>query len=170
MSTFKFNNEEFNSLIPTSNLFNTTLNKGKYLFISAENIPYGDEDKSFTSFTYRHEDSKRLVKFTNFDLHRLKLNADTSILEGIASEVIEGSEIELGDIEISKELPTPIKERVYPVYAYAGFAQYKLDKASDDESISRNAKATCLATKKIKPDFWTRTFVVSSNPLKVVTT
>ena len=170
MSTFKFSNEDFKNLIPTSNLFNAQLLKGKYLFISAEDIPYGDEGKSFSSFTYRHEDTKKLVKFTNFDLHRLKIDKSTSILEDIASEIQDGSEIELGDITLKEELSTPIKERVYPIYAYAGFQQYKLDKASDDDSIAKNAKATCLGTKKVKLDFWTRTFIVDGNPLKVVTT
>ena len=70
MSTFKFNSEEFNSLIPTSNLFNAALNKGKYLFVSAENVPYGEEEKSFTSFMYRHEETKKLVKFTKAQRNR----------------------------------------------------------------------------------------------------
>ena len=139
----------FSNLVRTPNLLNTKIEIGKYTYVEEDVRTYGEDDKEFLVLTYQNVTTKLLIQFTSFDLQSFHLGNVNSItaLQKTAKYKKDAKIEIIENFEILNEISIPKKDRIYPLYSYTGYNQYKIDKDSEDSSIKDTAKDTLKATK-----------------------
>ena len=161
----------FSSLVRTPNLLNTKVELGKYKYIDEDIRTYGEDDKEFVIFTYQNITTKLLIQFTSFDLQSFYFGDIHSIIAlQKTAKYKKDAKIELLDtFEIISEISIVKKDRIYPLYSYSGYNQYKIDKESEDENIKSTSKDVLKST-KLKAGFsdsYGRKVVLKANLLIV---